>query len=175
MTDTEILTVDDSSADESQEEALILNFKRDCVKQVKAEHRVKTEDIRESSNAKAKAEPEPYDFGDLTRSENPLRKLVVPTELLREFEAFEIRMSEKMASYNPPHSADYDRCMFCWLKHTMKAADPSMRDSMGRFLLFTGAYYEMYYSTLEGSKCIECEGSLPLGKDETTGADRSEF
>jgi hypothetical protein len=33
----------------------------------------------------------------------------------------------------------------------------------------------MYYRTIVGSKCIECDGSLPLGKDETTGADRSEF
>ncbi len=121
------------------------------------------------------ATPESFDFGDLTRSENPLRKTTVPANLLREFQDFEIRLSEKMASYNPPHDADYDRCMFCWLKHTMEAADPSTRDSMGRFLLFTGAYYEMYYSTAKDSKCIECDGSLPLGKDEATGADRSEF
>jgi hypothetical protein len=52
-----------------------------------------------------------------------------------------------MASLNPPHDADYDRCMFCWLKHTMEATNPWMRDAMGRLLLFTGAHYEMYYST----------------------------
>ena len=33
----------------------------------------------------------------------------------------------------------------------------------------------MYYNTAEGSKCTECNGTLPLGKDESTGADRSEF
>jgi len=48
-------------------------------------------------------------------------------------------MNEKMESFNPPHNADYARCMFCWLKHTMAAADPLMRGLMGRFLLFTGA------------------------------------
>ena len=96
-------------------------------------------------------------------------------ELLREFEAFEIRMNEEMERINQSHNADYDRCMFCWLRHTMPAQVPSMRDLMGRFLLFSRAQYQMYYRTIVGSKCIECGGSLPLGKDEATGADRSEF
>jgi hypothetical protein len=33
----------------------------------------------------------------------------------------------------------------------------------------------MYHSTVVGGKCIQCKGSLPLGKDEATGADRSKF
>jgi hypothetical protein len=104
-----------------------------------------------------------------------LRKLVVPTELLREFEMFEKRMCDEMERINSRHSADYDRCMFCWLRQTMTGPDPTERNLMGRFLLFSRAWYEMYNSTVEGGKCVECDGSLPLGKDETTGEDRSEF
>ena len=134
---------------------------------VKAKKEVKPQQMAAKAGA--------FDFGDPTRSENPLRKLVVPTALLWEYEKFEKHILEEMESINSPHSADYDRCMFCWLRHTMTAPDPSERNLMGRFLLFSRAWHEMYYSTLEGSKCIECNGSLPLGKDETTGEDRSEF
>ena len=75
-------------------------------------------------------------------------------ELLWEFQEFEVRMNENMERINKNHNADYDRCMFCWLKNTMAAADPLMRDLMARFLLFSRAQYEMYYSTLEGGKCV---------------------
>ena len=95
-----------------------------------------------------------FDFGSLARQENPLRKLIVPIELLREYQDFEIRMGDAMERLNQSHSADYDRCMFCWLKNTMAGADPLLRDLMGRFLLFSGAQFEMYYSTNEGGKCI---------------------
>ena len=80
-----------------------------------------------------------FDFGDLTGKENPLRKLVVPMELLREYEEFERRMNEKMERVNQIHKADYDRCMFCWLELTMPAPVPSMRNLLGRFLLFSQA------------------------------------
>ena len=94
------------------------------------------------------AKAAPYNFGSPTRSENPLRKLVVPTELLREFEMFEKRMCDEMERINSRHSADYDRCMFCWLRQTMTGPDPTERNLMGRFLLFSRAWYEMYYSTV---------------------------
>ena len=150
-----------------------MNFKRDSGKRAKVEHQTKTEQVEDRPSLNAQADS--YDSGELTRGDNPLCKTIVPANLLREFQDFEIRLSERMASLNPPHDADYDRCMFCWLKHTMEATNPWMREAMGRFLLFTGAHYEMYYSTTGGSKCIECDGPLPLGKNEATGADRSEF
>ena len=77
------MTVNDSSEDGGQDEALILNFKRDTGKRAKVEHRVKVEQVDDSLGMiKAK---ESYDFGDLSSKENPLRKLVVPMELLWEF------------------------------------------------------------------------------------------
>jgi hypothetical protein len=58
----------------------------------------------------------------------------------------------------------------------MEATNPWMGDAMGTFILFLAPTTRFTtYSTAEGSKCIECDGSLPLGKDEATGADRSEF
>ena len=131
----EVLVVDDSSDDVVKDVPQTLNFKRD--NDIYSNKRAKVEqDDRPLHTA---GEASTYDFGDLTRQENPLRKLCIPMELLREFQDFEIRINEKMASFNPPHNVDYARCMFCWLKHTMAAADPLMRDLVGRFLLFTGA------------------------------------
>ena len=101
------------------------------------DHKVKIDQVSNPLFIQVKAAT--YDFGELTRQENPLRKLIVPIELLREFEDFEIRMGEMMERLNPSHNADYDRCMFCWLKNTTAAADPLLGDLMGRFLLFSQA------------------------------------
>ena len=115
------------------------------------------------------SEASQYDFGDLNGKENPLRKLVVPKHLLQEFKMFENRLCQEMENMNHRHNADYERCMFCWLEHTITSPDKSERDLIGRFLLFSRAWYEMYFSTLEGGKCIDCDGSLPLGRDKSTG------
>ena len=60
-----------------------MNFKRDSGKRAKVEHQAKTEQVKDRPNLNAQAES--FDFGELTRSGNPLRKTIVPANLLREF------------------------------------------------------------------------------------------
>ena len=111
--------MDVSSDDEIEDKAPNLNFKWDQekknseIKRRKVEHQIKIEHVAKPLHMFIGAAT--YNFGELTRQENPLRNLTVPIELLREFQDFEIRMGEMMERLNSSHKADYDRCMFCWL------------------------------------------------------------
>ena len=90
-------------------------------------------------------------------------------KLLKQFETFAQTFKLEMESANRCNPHEQSHCVYCWLQ--VSTNDIEQVQLLGQIVSFSEVYLQMYPGTQKRDSCVQCGGSMPLGRD-SSGRER---
>jgi hypothetical protein len=116
-----------------------------------------------------------YLISGVTPSDNPLRELNIPEQLVVSYKHFRNHVTDVLQHVNQDFpKMQFEKCLNCWLSAGFCPLNDRERVFNLQFLLFIRAHETMYTDSEVKSSCVKCGGPIPLGKTKS-GAEQQEF